>query len=589
MGFQAFNQIVVHPDDQEKTAFTTTWGTFMYAKMPFGLMNVGATFQRAMDIAFVGEKDKFVLIYLDDITIYSSSHHDHLQHLKKVFLKCRKFGISVNPKKSQFALEEGRLLGHIVSVAGVCIDPERVKAIQTLTVPRSKKDIQSFLGKINFVRRFIPNFVELVKHITSMLRKGVEVKWTETARKYFESIKKAIMEAPTLISPDYSKEFHLFSFASEDTIAAVLLQQDEEGSENPVAFFSKNLRDVELRAKWIAKMIEFNIDLKPTKLVRGQGLAKLLTKENYRSLDLDSLCTIAANSQTNEEGRVTEIERKHSVAENLAACNWWILVATDYFTKWIEAVPTRKADHTMVMKFLTENIFTIFGCPHKLITDNVAAFRAKELVEMCDSMGIKLVHSTSYYPQGNGLVESSNKSLIKIIKKLLEENKRNWDSKLKYALWADRVTIKRSTGSSPFKLVYKTEGIFPIQLTLPVEKFLQEEQNEEEDMANRITDLIELHQIREQLVEKVAAYQRSIKEAFDKKAKRNNFQIGDLVLKWDALKEKKGNHGKFDALWTGPFIISQVQRNNTFMLKSMGGETVFDGPVNGRFLKDYVV
>lgn len=85
--FSSFNQIVMHPDDQEKTAFTTPWGTFMYAKMPFGLMNVGATFQRAMDIEFVGEKDKFVLIYLYDITIYSRSHQNHLQHLKKVFLK----------------------------------------------------------------------------------------------------------------------------------------------------------------------------------------------------------------------------------------------------------------------------------------------------------------------------------------------------------------------------------------------------------------------------------------------------------------------------------------------------------------------
>ena len=73
-GFSEFNQIVVHPDDQEKIAFTTPWGTFMYAKMPFGLMNAGATFQRAMDTTFVGEKDKFVLIYLDDITVYSSSH-----------------------------------------------------------------------------------------------------------------------------------------------------------------------------------------------------------------------------------------------------------------------------------------------------------------------------------------------------------------------------------------------------------------------------------------------------------------------------------------------------------------------------------
>ena len=117
----------------------------------------------------------------------------------------------------------------------------------------------------------------------------------------------------------------------------------------------------------------------------------------------------------------------------------WILVATDYFTKWIEAIPTKKADHHVVMKFLTENIFTRFGYPHELVTDNATAFREKELMDMCNSMGIKLVHSTSYYHQGNGLAKSSNKIFIRIIRKMLEDNKRNWDSKLKFALWADRV------------------------------------------------------------------------------------------------------------------------------------------------------
>ena len=159
---------------------------------------------------------------------------------------------------------------------------------------------------------------------------------------------------------------------------------------------------------------------------------------------------------------------------------------------------------------------------------------------------------------------------------------------MKYALWADRVTAKKSTGNSPFKLVYGTQAVFPIQLTLPMAKFLQEEQNEENDMAKSITDLVEVHQIKDQLVEKSAAHQKRIKEAFDIKAKMENFQVGDLVLKWDALKEKKGNH-KFDALWTGPFVITQIRKNNTFMLRSMEGETVFDGPVNGRFLKVYVI
>ena len=122
----------------------------MYSKMHFGLMNVGATFQRAMDIAFSDERDKFVVIYLDYITMFSRCDEKHLQHLEIIFLKCMKFGISLNPKKSHFALEEGKLLGHIISKDGIKIDPSRVEAIEQIAIPRSKKEVQSFICKLNF-------------------------------------------------------------------------------------------------------------------------------------------------------------------------------------------------------------------------------------------------------------------------------------------------------------------------------------------------------------------------------------------------------------------------------------------------------
>jgi hypothetical protein len=121
-GYSGYNQIVVCEEDKEKTTFTTPWGTFMYDKMPFGMMNAGATFQRAMDIAFVGEKDKFMVIYLDDITIFSKSDDEHLQHLEQVFRKCRRYRISLNPRKSHFSMPEGKLLGHIISTGGIKID-----------------------------------------------------------------------------------------------------------------------------------------------------------------------------------------------------------------------------------------------------------------------------------------------------------------------------------------------------------------------------------------------------------------------------------------------------------------------------------
>eukprot|EP00253_Pinus_taeda_P034691 PITA_34691 len=128
-GYFGYNHILVHEDDRDKTTFTTPWGTFHYAKMPFGLKNVGATFQQPMDIVFATEKDVFLVVYLNDLTVFSNSNEEHLYHLKIVFQQCRKYGISLNRKKSLFAMDEGKLLGHIISKEGICIDPTRVEAI----------------------------------------------------------------------------------------------------------------------------------------------------------------------------------------------------------------------------------------------------------------------------------------------------------------------------------------------------------------------------------------------------------------------------------------------------------------------------
>jgi len=133
-----------------------------------------------------------VVIYLDDIIVFSKSDQKHLKHLMKVFDRCRKFGISLNPKKSLFAVKEGKLLGHIISKEGVVIDPKQVFSIETLTLPRNKKEIQAFLGKNNFLRIFIPNYAEIVKDITDMLRKDHEVKLTASSRHAFEQIKRDI-------------------------------------------------------------------------------------------------------------------------------------------------------------------------------------------------------------------------------------------------------------------------------------------------------------------------------------------------------------------------------------------------------------
>jgi hypothetical protein len=207
--------------DRLKITFRTKWGTYAYDKMPFGLINAGATFQWAMDIAFRGLLNKSVVVYLNDITIYSKTRGEHIPHLKAIFGRCQWYGISLNPNKRIFAMEEGTLLGFVISPEGITIDLGRIEAIKAIVFPHNKKAMQSFMGKINFMRSFISNFVEIVKPLQDMIKKDSNFRWTKERKEAFEKMKEAIVEAPTLWSP-FDNEFILYTFASDHSIAAVL-------------------------------------------------------------------------------------------------------------------------------------------------------------------------------------------------------------------------------------------------------------------------------------------------------------------------------------------------------------------------------
>lgn len=136
----------------------------------------------------------------------------------------------------------------------------------------------------------------------------------------------------------------------------------------------------------------------------------------------------------------------------------------------MEAIPTKKADDNVIIKFLEEYILSHFGCPKKIVIDNSQAFRSVKMFSFYQDYGIELIHSTACYPQGYGLVESSNKNLVRIIKKMFNQNKKAWDSHLKFSLWANRISTKRSIGTSPFNFVYGIDVIFPIHLGVPMMK-----------------------------------------------------------------------------------------------------------------------
>jgi hypothetical protein len=210
------------------------------------------------------------------------------------------------------------------------------------------------------------------------------------------------------------------------------------------------------------------------------------------------------------------------------------------------------------------------------------------MIDFCQKYSIVLGHSTTYYPQGNGLAESSNKSPMNVIKKVLNQNKRSWHIHLKHALWENHISTKRSIGISPFQMVYGTEAVFPINLALPVIKLWQDQSEESNHVTRRINQMIEVQELRIEVDEKMQKYQDDMKALFDLKEKDREFLLDDLVLRWDARREEDAKHGKFDHLRYGPFRVSAPEGKNSFLLENIDGE-VLSAPVNGQYLKHYMM
>lgn len=170
-GFSGYNQIKMAPEDKQKTSFTTHWGTYCYKVMPFGLKNAGATYQRAMTALFHDMIHKEMEVYVDDMIAKSKEEEDHLVNLRKVFDRLRKYSLRLNSNKCVFGATSGKLLGFIVGKRGIEVDPVKVKAILEMPPPSTEKEVRGFLGRLQYISRFIAQMTPICEPIFKLLKK----------------------------------------------------------------------------------------------------------------------------------------------------------------------------------------------------------------------------------------------------------------------------------------------------------------------------------------------------------------------------------------------------------------------------------
>lgn len=233
-------QLKVEESDRIKTAFITKYGLFEYTKMPFGLCNAPATFQRCMELIFRGLQWQTILIYLDDIIIFSSDIDEHFHHLQEVLKRLKNAGLKLKPSKCDLIKGEILYLGHIVGKDGVKPNPRIVEAVKTWKVPTTVKEVQQYLGLCNYYRQFIRGFSEVAAPLSHLTRKEVAFTWTDEARTSFDKLKEALCTAPILAYPKPEGQFVLDTDASNIGIGGVL-HQIQDGKEKVVAYASKKL------------------------------------------------------------------------------------------------------------------------------------------------------------------------------------------------------------------------------------------------------------------------------------------------------------------------------------------------------------
>ena len=240
----AYHQVPVKPADVEKTAFVTHVGLFEMSKMPFGLCNAPSTYQRLMAGVLRGLIGRICLAYLDDVIVFSKKRANHIADLSAVLDRIRAAGLKLKPSKCALFREQVLYLGHVISTAGVSPDPEKLRVLREWPAPSKVREMQSFLGFINFYAEYLADATQLTAQLYDLTtgHKGDDsIVLSPQNIAAFEEIKRKLCAAPQLAHPDLERPFTLYTDASNIAVGAILLQRDSNGVERPVSFFSKKL------------------------------------------------------------------------------------------------------------------------------------------------------------------------------------------------------------------------------------------------------------------------------------------------------------------------------------------------------------
>ena len=754
---QGYHQYEVAEEDRPKTAFCTEDGLYQYKRIPFGLMNAPAFYQREQSMIFQDMINNSMIVYFDDKFISSKDFEEHMQHLNEVFKRLRDSGLTLKAKKCKFGEFAITFLGYVISKDGIEADPEKVRAIVEFPTPTNLKAVRGFVGLAGFYRRKVKDFAKIAEPLTRLTRKVADAPdleyiprgmkkgdigrvfiWDKEQQNAFDRLKYAISSAPILVHFDNNLPIEVHTDGSLTGIGGVLYHIID-GELRPFYFLSYLLHGAEvnysapeieclaivkitakcsqyligkpfeivtdcLALKWMKekkslnnrilrwsmhmqnyiytvrhrsgksnvvadalsryphtkgyahkdniekhclltsesmakhnfkfyehqitdphfgeiyrKLLKEDCDNKVTDeyVIHDKTLLKKVTIDGEKRLVVcvpldmvfdilftyhdDMLCGghFGRNKTTDKiKSRYFWPNMRSDIEQYVSSCkscqyknmshlpkaglmipiktqapfemigidflgrfpksiknNQWILVATDYFTKWaiVEALPF--ATKELTADFIIERIVCQFGAPNVILSDRGTQFRSELCQQIFEKLSIQHVMTTSYHPQTNGLTERYNGTLGNKIAKYVNTPQNNWDFGIKWITFTYNTTVHATTGFTPFKLLYGREAVNPADRVTNVPNFGST--SELEYLKSLDKSLKHMHTIVRENIEKAGERNKAY---YDKNRREVFFNVGDKVLVYYPTRIK-GKSEKLLSPFHGPFTITKCSSN----------------------------
>jgi len=434
-----YHQIRMKEGDEWKTAFKTKHGLYEWLVMSFGLTNAPSTFMRIMNHVLHTFIGKFVVVYFDDILIYSKNLNEHLDHLRNVLSVLRSEQLYANLKKCTFCIEKIVFLGYVVTAQGIEMDEEKVKAIRDWPTPKSVSEVRSFHRLASFYRRFVKDFNTIAAPLTEIVKRSVGFKWNDEQDEAFNLLKDKLCSTLVLALPDFTRAFEVECDASGIGIGAVLRQD-----KRPIAYFSEKLNGAALNYP--------TYDNELYALVRTLETWQhyLWPKEFVIHSDHKSLKHLKGQGK---------LRRRHA--------------------KWVEFIETfpyvikykQEKENIMVDALSRREIVRLHGVPKSIISDREVKFLSYFWKVLWGKLGTKLLFSTTCHPQTNGQTEVVNRTLTQLLRAVIQKNLKNWEDCLPFIEFAYNRSVHSTTEFSPFEIVYGFNSLTLMDLIpLPIDE-----------------------------------------------------------------------------------------------------------------------